>query len=115
MRLFTKITLTFFLISFIVLSITSIFIFIQSKKLIENEITHKIEAISKTLAKNININNPNLNEDINTLSKELNLDFIVIIDKNQKRLTHPNKDLIGTLVEGGDAKQVLNGGGIIYQ
>ncbi|ULO03246.1 sensor histidine kinase [Campylobacter sp. RM12651] len=111
MRLFTKITLTFFLISFIVLSITSIFIFIQSKKLIENEITHKIEAISKTLAKNININNPNLNEDINTLSKELNLDFIVIIDKNQKRLTHPNKDLIGTLVEGGDAKQVLNGGG----
>ena len=108
MKLFTKITLTFFLISFIVLSITSTFLFFQSKKLIENEISHKIEAISKTLANNINLNDANLNENINKLSKDLNLDFIVIIDSSYKRLTHPNKNLLGTLVEGGDANRAIS-------
>lgn len=109
MKLFTKITLTFFLISFIIVFSTMVVNFIHTRNLVENEIIHKIEAISKTIAHNIDINDKNLNNYTNKLSKELNLAFIVIIDKHKKRLSHPNKELIGTLVEGGDSDEALNG------
>ncbi|MBZ7997933.1 ATP-binding protein [Campylobacter canadensis] len=109
MRLFTKITLSFFLISFIIICSISIVNFIHTRNLVEKEISNKISAISKTLAQNINLTKKNLNENINKLCKDLDLAFIVIIDKDKKRLSHPNKELIGKLVEGEDSDEALNG------
>lgn len=52
---------------------------------------------------------PLLQKKMQRLTKEFSLDFIVIMDMQATRFTHPNPKKIGQHFEGGDEKKALNG------
>ncbi|OHY30557.1 hypothetical protein BI362_04680 [Streptococcus parauberis] len=88
---------------------------------IKHQETHLLTATGKMLAKNKGIkqvltdNVPN--EDINQLtvdiSKTYKLDYVVAMNMNGIRLTHPNLEKIGKPFQGGDENQVLKGKEVI--
>ncbi|MEK5288943.1 sensor histidine kinase [Streptococcus sp. FSL R7-0212] len=88
---------------------------------IKHQETHLLTATGKMLAKNKGIkqvltdNVPN--EDINQftvdISKTYKLDYVVAMNMNGIRLTHPNLEKIGKPFQGGDENQVLKGKEVI--
>ncbi|NYC31977.1 cache domain-containing protein [Clostridium saccharobutylicum] len=111
-----------FVIIILIISIGSITIlsFKQMKTLLMEQIDRNMLNIANSFAStyevkeylkgNRNISNELLNSEIEEVRLKNNVEFIVIMDMNGTRYSHPVKSNIGEKFEGGDEERVLKNG-----
>lgn len=114
--------ITYFVIGILLISIGSITIlsFYQMKDLLKTEISKGILDLAGSVAENYvvreyfsdnnHIPNSMLNNETENIRKKLNVEFIVVMDMNGIRQSHPLKEKIGKKFEGGDEQRVLSKG-----
>lgn len=114
--------ITYFVIGILLLSIGSITIlsFYQMKDLLKTEISKGLLDLAGSVAENYvvreyfsdntHISNSMLNNETENIRKKLNVEFIVVMDMNGIRQSHPLKEKIGKKFEGGDEQRVLSKG-----
>ncbi len=91
--------------------------YFQMKSIFNNQLENKLfdiayytaedNMVKDALSGNDSIHDLDLYEHIENIRLKTKVDFIVIMDMNGIRLTHPNKKNIGLKFEGGDEKKVL--------
>jgi two-component system, CitB family, sensor histidine kinase MalK len=117
MKLQTKLVLLVSVILLSSLCIAFIFLSSNANKTAQNEIGNRAKAISSMVAISPEIINAISNKEQHTcvqnfteaLQKETGVEFIVVIDKQGNRLSHPNVNLIGKHIVGGDENAALKG------
>ncbi|BCZ45643.1 sensor histidine kinase [Clostridium gelidum] len=114
--------ITSFVIIILVISIGSItiFSFIEMKRLLRDQIDKNMINIANSFAStyevkqylkgNENISNELLNDEIEKARLKTDVEFIVVMDMNGIRYSHPVKDKIGEKFMGGDEQRVLSAG-----
>ncbi|EGL83221.1 signal transduction histidine kinase regulating citrate/malate metabolism [Caldalkalibacillus thermarum TA2.A1] len=116
MSLRTKmLILSFTLVLFSVLA-SGVFMLISVSSAFEKELGQRAIAIARTVAQlpdiRDNVGRPGGAEIIQPIAERVrlatNVDYIVIIDMNRIRYSHPSESLIGKVFEGGDEKAALS-------
>jgi len=114
--------ITSFVIIILLISIGSITIlsFIEMKRLLRDQIDRNMINIANSFAStyevkeylkgNENISNELLNDEIEKARLKTDVEFIVVMDMNGIRYSHPVKDKIGEKFIGGDEQRVLSTG-----
>lgn len=114
--------ITSFIIVILIISIGSItiFSFIEMKNLLRDQIDRNMLNIASSFAStyevkeylngNKNISSKILNDEIEKARLKTGLEFIVVMNMNGIRYTHPVKSKIGKKFEGGDEERVLKTG-----
>jgi two-component system CitB family sensor kinase len=122
MELKLKEKITSFAIAILIISIGSITIlsFNEMKKLLREQIDRNMLNIANSCAStyevkeylkgNRNISDEMLNDEIERARLKTNVEFIVVMDMNGIRCTHPVKSNIGERFVGGDEERVLKTG-----
>jgi len=120
MKLKTKITT--FVIGILLLTIGSISLlsFNQMKTILKDQFGRNLLAVANSvsnsylvqnyLAGNNKIDEENLNSQIENIRSKTKVEFIVIMDMNGIRYSHPKKEKVGKKFEGGDETRVLTKG-----
>lgn len=117
MKLRTQISLFFIIILIFSLGSMTILSYYQMKNIFNKQLEDKLMNIAVYASEDYmvkdalngykNLKNENINEHIEKIRLEMNVDFIVVFDMNDIRLTHPVEENIGKRFKGGDEKRVL--------
>lgn len=114
--------ITYFVVGILLLSVGSITIlsFYQMKDLLKTQISKGMLDLAGSVAENFvvreyfsrdgEVSNDMLNNEIENIRKKVNVQFIVVMDMNGIRQSHPQKERIGKKFEGGDEQRVLQKG-----
>lgn len=120
MKLRTEITIFISLILLFTVGSLTLLSYFQIKIIFKDQLKDKLLTIAnyaaedyevkEALSKNKDTIELNLNDHIETIRKKSNVDFIVIINMDGTRFTHPNIENIGQKFKGGDEIRVLTKG-----
>jgi len=120
MKLKEKITTFAIIILMISIGSITILSFIEMKRLLRDQIDRNMINIANSFAStyevkeylkgNENISNELLNDEIEKARLKTGVEFIVVMDMNGIRYSHPVKDKIGEKFIGGDEQRVLSTG-----
>ncbi|MDR3593914.1 sensor histidine kinase [Clostridium sp.] len=120
MKLKGKITSLVIIILLISIGSITILSFMEMKKLLREQIDRNMLNIANTFATtyevreclkgNKDISNELLNDEIENARIKANVEYIVVMDMNGIRYSHPNQSKIGEKFVGGDEERVLKTG-----
>ncbi|MDF2882569.1 MAG: malK [Clostridiaceae bacterium] len=117
MKLRKKITLIVILVMTISIANITILSYFQMKKLITEQYSKDLLDVANAISQNYivkqylsgdtSISNDKLNIEIEKVRLETSMDFIVVLDMNDIRQTHPTRENIGKRFQGGDENRAL--------